>query len=248
MMPDGIFPDGIVLVDKPRGLTSHDVVSRLRRRLRIRRVGHGGTLDPGATGLLVLFVGRATRLAPYLGGGTKVYLATVRFGAATDTDDADGSVTATAPVPDLTADQMRESSRPFVGRLEQIPPAISAVHHRGRRAYALARRGESVALEPRLVSVDAIEVLRWSAPDLTVRITCGTGTYIRSLARDWGASLGTVAHVSELRRERSGPFCLAQATTLDDLESCAEGDTAVAIRSPVPALRETIGQSVSLEP
>ena len=241
-----MIPDGIILIDKPAGMTSHGAVSRLRKLLGVRRIGHGGTLDPPASGLLVVLVGRATRLAPYLGGGTKVYATTIRFGAATDTDDAAGETTAIGPVPALDLDELAESRRRFLGDIEQVPPTISAVHAGGERAWRVARRGRTVELAPRTVSIHAIDLVRWAPPDLEVRVTCGGGTYVRSLARDWGASLGTVAHVASLRRERSAPFDVSEAVTLAELEGRDPSGRVEVIRPPGPALTAAIGAAETL--
>lgn len=247
---DSKFPAGVVCIDKPAGITSHGVVSRLRKLLNTRRIGHGGTLDPAATGLLVLFTGRATRLASYLGSGTKVYHTTVRFGEATTTDDAEGDISARGPVPNLSREDITASASQFIGEIDQVPPAISAVHHEGERAYRIAHRGETVELRARRVQIDAIDVLTWDAPDLTVRVTCGTGTYIRSLARDWGERLGTHAHVHTLRREHSGVFHIEDATTLDAIaERLHSGESAKDIvTNPSAALIETLGAQRTLTP
>jgi len=243
------IPDGIILIDKPAGITSHDVVAALRRALHIRRIGHGGTLDPGATGLLLVLVGRATRLAEYLGGGAKVYEATIRFGIATDTDDADGRVIGTGPLPRVSFAQMHASRERFLGRIGQVPPTYSAVHHQGERAYKAARSGKTLALEARTVHIEAIDLVAWNPPDLDIRVTCQSGTYIRSLARDWGGSLGSVAHLRALRRVRSGVFDVADSLTLLDAERLiVGGDLASVIRSPIPALIGALKQVAKLPP
>lgn len=214
--------DGLLLVDKPAGVTSHDVVGVARRALREKRIGHGGTLDPFATGLLVLLVGRATRLLPHLSGDPKVYLATVRFGAETDTEDAGGAVVREAPLPTLEA--IAAAIPGLTGPLDQVPPAYSAKRVGGRRSYDLARAGVAVELAPARVRVDGWEVVavRAGADDRVaecdVRITCGPGTYVRSLARDLGRAVGSAAHLSALRRERSGRFAVDDAVTLDTLQ------------------------------
>ena len=213
--------DGILLVDKPAGVTSHDVVNVARRALREKRIGHGGTLDPFATGLLVLMAGRATRLLPHLSGDPKVYDATVRFGAETETEDAGGAVTREAPLP--ARDSVLAAIPTLTGALDQVPPAFSAKRVGGRRAYDLARAGVEVALAPARVRVDAWEPLAWRGDDdavdeLDVRITCGGGTYIRSLARDLGRLVGSAAHLTALRRVRSGRFDVADAVSLAAVE------------------------------
>jgi tRNA pseudouridine55 synthase len=194
------LPAGLLLVDKPAGVTSHDVVAAVRRAVRSRRVGHAGTLDPFATGLLVVAVGPVTRLLPWVVGEPKVYLATIRFGAATDTDDGTGTVIREAPVPAALAHDpsddasVRRAMEALTGPLMQRPPAYSAKHVEGTRAYALARRGALVELPPVPVTVHGWEVVGQDGPDLQVRITCGGGTYIRALARDLGEALGSAAH------------------------------------------------------
>jgi tRNA pseudouridine55 synthase len=217
--------EGLLLVDKPAGVTSHDVVNVARRALGERRVGHAGTLDPFATGLLVLLVGRATRLLPHVSGDPKVYEATIRFGAETDTEDLHGTVTHEAPPPTRLA--VEAAIPALTGVLEQVPPAYSAKRVDGRRAYDLARAGVAVELRPARVRVDAWELLAWreAAPggpaEATVRITCGGGTYIRSLARDLGRATGSAAHLTALRRTQSGAFDVARAISLDALrEAC----------------------------
>lgn len=207
--------DGVLLVDKPAGGTSHDVVLAARRATGERRIGHAGTLDPFATGLLVLLLGRATRLLPYMSGEPKVYVATIRFGAETDTEDLLGTVTHTAPVPDEAA--VRAAIPRLTGEIEQIPPAYSAKRVGGRRAYDAARAGEAVELQPVRIRVHGWELLGWRGDALDVRITCGGGTYVRSLARDLGRLVGSAAHLTALRRERSGPFSVDDANTIDDL-------------------------------
>ncbi len=217
--------EGLLLVDKPAGVTSHDVVNAARRALGERRIGHAGTLDPFATGLLVLLVGRATRLLPYVSGDPKVYDATLRFGAETDTDDPHGATSREA-APPSEAD-VRAAVPQLTGALDQVPPAYSAKRVGGKRAYALARAGEDVPLAPARVRIDAWDLLAWRGADadtpaeLDVRITCGPGTYIRALARDLGRAVDSAAHLSALRRTRSGAFDVADAVTLDTLRAAA---------------------------
>jgi tRNA pseudouridine55 synthase len=205
--------DGLLLVDKPAGMTSHDVVDRARRALRTRRIGHGGTLDPFATGLLVLLVGRATRLLPYIDAEPKVYDATIRFGAATTTDDLTGDETVTAPVP--SPDDVARALGSLTGEIEQVPPAYSAKQVGGQRAYAAARRGSALELSAVRVVVHSWELRGWNDPDLGVRIICGGGTYIRALARDLGRLTGSAAHLVALRRVASGRFDVQEAVPPD---------------------------------
>jgi tRNA pseudouridine55 synthase len=207
----------VLLADKPAGVTSHDVVLAARRATGERRIGHAGTLDPFATGLLVLLLGRATRLLPYMSGDPKEYAATIRFGAETETEDLDGAVTRTAPPPD--EDAARAVIPRLTGELEQVPPAYSAKRIAGRRAYDLARAGEAVALPPARVRVDAWRVVAWRGDEMDVVITCGGGTYIRSLARDLGRLAGSAAHLAALRRTRVGPFRVEDADTLDAIRA-----------------------------
>jgi tRNA pseudouridine55 synthase len=241
-------PLGIVLIDKPPGMTSHGVVSRIRRIFNTRRVGHGGTLDPLATGLLTVFIGRATRFVPYLGGGRKVYLSTLTFGESTSTDDADGEVTATRSVPEMTDRDIAACAQRFVGDIDQVPPTVSAVHIDGERAYKKARRGETVEIAPRRVHIESIDVISWHAPDLMIRVTCGSGTYIRSLARDLGEALDTVAHVKTLRREQSGQFNVANAYTLETTTEFVESGTVEKVLiEPGEYLAASLGSKVCLD-
>ena len=230
---------GILAVDKPGGMTSHDVVNRVRRITGERRVGHAGTLDPMATGLLVVLVGPATRLAPYLTSADKAYLARIVFGTQTDTDDADGRVIATAPVPDEVADPFFATGVivSLVGVHEQVPPAFSAIKVGGKVAYREARGGTTLELQPRTVHVTqavltGIECTGEYAWD--VRLAVSKGTYIRALARDLGPALGSVAHLGALRRVRSGELDVTSACTLEQLED-AEDPTSLFV-DPFAAL------------
>lgn len=215
---------GILLVDKPGGMTSHDVVSRTRRLAGTRRVGHAGTLDPMATGLLVLGIGGATRLLTYLVGLDKEYVATIRLGASTPSDDADSPVDRIAD-PDrlaaVTRPRILAAMGDLTGDIRQVPSTVSAIKIDGRRAYARARAGETVELGSRAVTVSAFEVLdlrHHEFIDIDVRVECSTGTYVRALARDLGRALGVGGHLTALRRTRVGPFPIARATPLDSLE------------------------------
>ena len=230
--------DGFLLIDKPPGVTSHDVVAVARRALREPRIGHAGTLDPFATGLLVLMVGRATRLLPHIDGDPKRYRAVIRFGVETDTADLHGAVVATGPIPD-SAGAITAALPPLTGELDQLPPAYSAKRVDGRRAYDLARAGVAVELKPARVRIDGWVPLDWSPPDFAAEITCGGGTYIRSLARDLGQSLGSAAHLVALRRLQSGPFHVDAAAPLDALR---EGR--VELRAPREALGSVAEQAL----
>lgn len=217
----GPGPDGVLLVDKPAGLTSRAVVDRVRRAVGTRRIGHGGTLDPFATGLLMLLVGRATRLLPYLDSEPKVYRARIRFGQATTTDDVTG-----APVGDIAAPpdsgRVDRALVAMTGHLLQRPPAFSAKQVGGVRAYAAARRGQPLVLQPVGVTVYGWRVLQRDASDLDVEITCSGGTYVRALARDLGEAVGSAAHLAALRRLRSGRFTVEDAQS--PLEMVDRGD------------------------
>lgn len=206
--------EGLLLVDKPSGPTSHDVVDVCRRAYGERSVGHLGTLDPFATGLLVLLFGRATRLANFIVAEPKVYEAVVRFGTETDSDDVTGAPVRTGPVP--TEGAIRAALPELTGELEQMPPAFSAKHVPGQsgRAYALARRGNAVELAPVRIRVDAWEVVAFRGDVAELTVTCSTGTYVRALARDLGRRTGSAAHLVALRRRAVGPFCVTAAHTL----------------------------------
>jgi tRNA pseudouridine55 synthase len=210
-------PDGLVVVDKPAGLTSHDVVARVRRLAGTRRVGHAGTLDPMATGVLVVGVGRATRLLGHLAGHDKEYDATIRLGATTTTDDAEGDVVTTADASSVPDDRVAQELARLVGDLMQVPAAVSAIKVDGRRAYQRVRSGEQVELAARPVHVAALDLVARRGTDLDVHVSCSTGTYVRALARDLGAALGVGGHLTALRRTRVGGFTLAQARSLDEL-------------------------------
>ncbi|HET9842027.1 MAG TPA: tRNA pseudouridine(55) synthase TruB [Nocardioides sp.] len=228
---------GLVIVDKPGGMTSHDVVSRVRRLAGTRKVGHAGTLDPMATGVLVLGLNRATRLLGHLTLTDKRYDATVRLGAATTTDDAEGEILETRATDDLTGEAVRAALAGFVGEIAQVPSAVSAVKVDGKRAYARVRAGETVDLPPRRVTVHALEVTGLDLPDVRISIHCSSGTYVRALARDVGAVLGVGGHLTALRRTAVGPFDLAAASTLEALtETFALTPIADAARAGFPTL------------
>ena len=207
---------GILNLDKPRGMTSHDVVNRVRRVTGIRKVGHAGTLDPMATGVLLVCVGRATRLAEYLTGANKSYRAAARLGVETDTYDADGKVLHTNPVT-ISREEVRATLAEFCGSIAQVPPMYSAIKRGGQPLYKLARKGITVAREPRQALISHIALTDWSPPDFSFDVTCSAGTYVRSLAHDLGQSLGCGAHLTELVRSQSGRFLLDDALQLDDL-------------------------------
>ncbi|MER7002741.1 tRNA pseudouridine(55) synthase TruB [Dactylosporangium sp. NPDC000555] len=212
---------GLVVVDKPGGMTSHDVVSRMRRIARTRRVGHGGTLDPMATGVLIIGVEKATRLLTYVIGSTKQYTATIRLGESTVTDDAEGEVVARADASAVTDASIAAAVAPLRGDILQVPSAVSAIKVNGVRSYHRVRSGEEVQLAARPVTVSRLDVLATRRAgayiDLDVDVACSSGTYIRALARDLGAALGVGGHLTALRRTAVGAFTLAEAATLEDL-------------------------------
>jgi len=257
--PDADVPPSLLLVDKPAGMTSHDVVARARRVLSVRKVGHAGTLDPMATGLLVLGVGAATRLLGYLSGSDKTYDATIRLGRTTVTDDREGEVTATTSAAGVTDDDVRTALAAQVGALQQVPSSVSAVKVDGKRSYDRVRAGEEFELAARSVTVHRIDVHRIGRPtadlvDVDVTVSCSTGTYIRAIARDVGAALGVGGHLTALRRTSSGPFATGQARPVEDaggaLATAGAGDGVVgltdAARAFFPARELTAEEAVAL--
>lgn len=208
---------GLLVVDKPVGPTSHQVVTMVRRGTGIRKVGHAGTLDPRASGVLILCLGAATRLSEFLSCSTKQYEAVVRFGSATRTYDSDGDVTYETGKSPIKRDIMSILPE-FLGEIQQVPPPFSAIKVRGKKAYELARAGKNVDLEPRTVTIEQLEVVSYRPPDLSLRIECSAGTYIRSLAHDLGKCLRTGAYLGGLRRTKAGPFMIEDATPLAMLE------------------------------
>ncbi len=214
---------GILLIDKPSGWTSHDVVARARRITGQRRIGHTGTLDPMATGLLVLCLGNATRLVEYITGHDKRYSGEIALGVTTTTADAEGEPTATRPVPPLDEATLRAIEQRFSGDLQQAPPAFSAIKVDGRRAYDLARQGELSELPPRPVRIHSLRLTTIAPGRLSIEVHCGAGTYVRSLARDIGEVIGCGGHLAALRRHSAGPFSLATAITLEQLQEYAGG-------------------------
>lgn len=214
---------GLLAVDKPAGITSHDAVDRVRRRLGLRAVGHLGTLDPGATGLLVMLVGAATRCASVWQGGRKTYAGAACFGVVTDSQDLDGEVLSRHAVASLDADRVRAASAALTGALQQVPPMVSALKHRGERLHAIARRGEVVVREPRAIHVDSWKWLTFTPESAEFIVQCSGGTYVRTLVHDLGAALGTGAALASLRRLASEPFGIEQAVPWPELESLPAG-------------------------
>ena len=214
--------DGIFNIHKPTGMTSHDVVAKMRKLLKQRRVGHAGTLDPAASGVLPICVGQATRVSEYLSESGKAYRATVIFGIETDTYDAEGEVTRTASPEKLSRTDVENALSRFRGRQMQIPPRYSALKIQGQAAYKRARAGEELVLEARPVEISRLEIIDWQKPTLTLDVECSKGTYIRSLAYDLGRALDCGAHLGALVRTRSGPFRLEESITLEELARAGE--------------------------
>ncbi|MBT3713291.1 MAG: tRNA pseudouridine(55) synthase TruB [Anaerolineae bacterium] len=213
---------GVLVIDKPTGMTSHDVVNIVRRGTGIRRAGHTGTLDPRASGVLVILVGPAVRLSEYISASDKRYQAIIRMGTATDTYDAEGAFTREEVSVDVTEEQFEAELKKFEGEVEQTPPAYSAVKVNGRKAYEMARKGEEVELEPRMSQVHHLEVLEWATPEVVVDVHCSSGTYIRSLANDLGEVLGCGAYLVGLRRTKNGRFSLRDSIPLRKLKEAFE--------------------------
>lgn len=207
---------GVLVVDKPIGLTSHDVVQIVRKGTGIRRAGHTGTLDPRASGVLVILIGPAVRLSEYVSASDKRYQAVVHLGTTTDTYDADGRIISTAPV-NVTESEFQAELQKFVGEIEQVPPPYSAVKVHGRKAYEMAREGEEIDLQPRKINVYSLELLEWAVPEAVIDVYCSSGTYVRSLAHDLGTAMGCGAHLVGLRRTKSGRFTLRDAVPLRKL-------------------------------
>jgi len=215
--PDVATHGAMVLIDKQPGWTSFDVVARLRSILRIRRIGHCGTLDPMATGLLQICIGPATKLVESIQSGVKEYLGSMRFGASTPSDDAETEIDHTYPFDHLTFDRLRSAAHDFVGTIDQIPPMYSARKVDGKRLYKLARRGEVVDRPSRSVTIELFEIESFTPPDADFRVVCSRGTYVRSLVRDLGTNVGSGAYMTALRRLRSGNYCVDDAVTVEEI-------------------------------
>lgn len=209
--------DGAILIDKPSGPTSHDVVDAIRRKFGIKKVGHCGTLDPNATGLLIIVLGRGTKLSERLMSDDKVYEGAIKFGESTDSYDSDGELTASLPVPPLTLEQLNEAAAEFMGDIMQTPPMVSAIKKEGVPLYKLARKGVEVQREPRLIHIYKFRFSKYEEPLGDFRLACTKGTYVRSVAHELGQKLGCGAHLAKLRRVISGKFDVAHARPLDDV-------------------------------
>ncbi len=216
--------EGVLLVDKPPGLTSHDVVHRLRRKLAMKKIGHAGTLDPMATGVLVMLIGKATRISQYLMSVDKAYEGEITLGVVTDSQDAEGEVMETRPVPPLSETEVRTVMKTFLGDQYQTPPMHSAIKIDGVKLYQLARKGEEVEREPRFIRIAAFELLAFARPKLTFRLECTKGTYVRTIAHDLGQKLGCGAHLCALRRTATDKFRIEDARTLADIEAMPVGE------------------------
>lgn len=226
--------DGAILIDKPSGPTSHDVVDAIRRKFGIKKVGHCGTLDPNATGLLIIVLGRGTKLSEKLMSDDKVYEGDIKFGEATDSYDTDGEITATLPVPPLTLDQLNEEARAFLGDQQQVPPMVSAVKIQGVPLYKLARKGQEVERQPRFVHIYSFKFSSYEEPVARFRLACTKGTYVRTVAHELGQKLGCGAHLLTLRRLVSGKFDVADATPLQTILGWTEPELA---RHVIPFLK-----------
>ena len=211
--------DGVLLVDKPTDHTSHDVIARLRGKLKMKRIGHAGTLDPMATGVLVVLVGKATRASQYLMSLDKEYAGTIKLGQVTNTQDAEGEVLETRPVPVLTEAEVKAATQSFVGDQYQMPPMFSAIKIDGVPLYKSARKGEEIEREPRFVRISSFEITRFASPEIDFMLRCTKGTYVRTVAHDLGAKLGCGGHLSALRRTATGKFGVAQCLTLDQIQA-----------------------------
>ncbi|MFH0798617.1 MAG: tRNA pseudouridine(55) synthase TruB [Pseudomonadota bacterium] len=215
-------PDGVLVIDKPAGPTSHDIVQQVKRITGARKVGHLGTLDPAATGVLPLVINGATKRAQQLSGTEKIYEFTLKLGARTDTDDDAGQVVARGLLPPDALERLNELLPRFIGRILQRPPDYSAIKVGGLRAYDAARKGNALSLEPRFVEINSLSIISSDGADVRMRLECRTGTYVRSLARDIGEALGSLGHASRIRRLRSGPYIIDEAVTMAELIDCPE--------------------------
>lgn len=229
--------NGILIVDKPQEWTSHDVVAKLRGIYGERRIGHAGTLDPMATGVLAVFLGRATRAVELCENDEKEYVADLRLGVVTNTQDITGEVLETRPV-DISQEQLEETLRQFLGPQQQLPPMYSAVKIGGRKLYELARKGKTVERKPRDITIEALELLRWNGQEGSLRVRCSKGTYVRTLCHDIGKALGTGGCLSGLRRTRAGRFTLREAVTLEEVQKARDAGKHLSLLRPVDSLFE----------
>ena len=222
--PTNDDPIGVLLVDKPQGMTSHDIVARMRRVFRIKKIGHAGTLDPMATGLLLILVGKATKVSQFLMSADKEYTGTVKLGEATDSQDADGEIVETKPVPELTQADVEKVMATFMGDQYQTPPMYSAKKVNGQKLYKLARQGKTIEREARVIHVSRYDILDFNLPEISVIVGSSKGTYIRTLAHDLGERLGCGGHLCALRRTQVGKFRIEDANTLEEIENMAPSE------------------------
>jgi tRNA pseudouridine55 synthase len=232
--------EGVLLIDKPTGLTSHDVVDRVRRKLKMKRIGHAGTLDPMATGLLIILVGKATKLSQYLMSLDKAYRGTITLGETTNTYDAEGEVMMTKPVPKISQTEVQEVLNSFVGDQYQTPPMFSAVKINGQPLYKMARKGKEVEREPRFIRISRFDITRFELPEVDFSLDCSKGTYVRSLANDIGEKIGCGGYLSALRRSASDRFSIEEAVTLEDFENASSEDISCMLISKKDAMPNTV--------
>ncbi|MGB0409328.1 MAG: tRNA pseudouridine(55) synthase TruB [Opitutales bacterium] len=236
--PANDAPEGILLVDKPQGITSHDVVSKLRRVFHIKKIGHAGTLDPMATGLLLMLIGKATKVSQYLMSMDKEYTGTVRLGQTTDSQDADGEIVDERPVPELTEERVRKEMKGFLGDQYQTPPMYSAKKVNGQALYKLARQGKTVEREPRVINISKFEMIRFAPAEIDFVVACSKGTYVRTIAHDFGERLGCGGHLTALRRTGVGKFRIEKADTIEAIEAMSPSSLRrklIPIRQAVPS-------------
>jgi len=239
-----VQPDGIILVDKSEGETSSRVVQKIRRTMKIQKAGHAGTLDPFATGLLIILLGQGTKLSSYLMSDEKAYEATIRLGVETDTLDLTGRVIKTVPVPEIKPETVEEKTREFLGEIEQVPPAFSALKYKGRRAYDWARKGVRIDLEKRKVNILSLKITSVRLPEILMEVVCSKGTYVRSLASDFAKSLGPGGHLTTLRRVFSGPFRVTDAVLSEDIGHRQSGE---ALQNKIISLGDALPQLMGVQ-
>ncbi len=233
--------EGVLLIDKPEGITSHDVVDRVRHKLKMKRVGHAGTLDPNATGLLIILVGKATKLSQYLMGLDKTYEGLISFGIETTTQDAEGEVVEEKPVPELSEEQVREYMQEFVGDQYQTPPMFSAKKIEGVPLYKLARKGKTVEREPRFIHIASFNLDKWESPNLEFTLSCSKGTYVRTVANDLGHKVGCGAYLKELRRTDIERFRIEDSIELESFEELPMEEVKGWLIPPYQAVPSNIG-------
>jgi len=232
--------EGVLLVDKPEGMTSHDVVDRVRHKLKMKRIGHAGTLDPNATGLLIILVGKATKLSQFLMGLDKTYEGVITLGVETTTQDVEGEIVAEKPVPELSEDQVKEFMKEFVGDQYQTPPMFSAKKLDGVPLYKLARKGKTVEREPRFIHVASFKLDKWESPDIEFTLSCSKGTYVRTVANDLGGKIGCGAYLKELRRTDIERFRIEDSIELESFEDLSIDEIKSWLIPPYQAVPRTV--------